>query len=135
MYMTLSSLQRARGFIDLVFDVVEETSHLVERTHDAVVDRSARRFARVEPARSAARAVTTVQTAISGGVFASIRAINGVTRLAVNATADVAMEGLDAASDLGDIASVKGPGSDTGGRAGRYVDAVESSLNGFWVTT
>ena len=130
--MTLSSLQRAHGFLDLVFDVVDETSHLVERTHDAVVDRSARRFARSEPARSAARVVTTVQTAISGRVFASIRAINGVTRRAVNTTADVAMEGLDATSGVGDISSVNDPASDTGGRAGRYVDALESSLNGFW---
>ena len=31
-------MRRVRGFIDLVFDVVDETTNLVERTHDAVVD-------------------------------------------------------------------------------------------------
>lgn len=130
--LTLSSLRRARGFIDLAFDVVDETSHLVERTHDAVVMRSSRRFARSKPARGVGRVVTTVQLAISSSVFRSIRAINGMTRLAVNATADVATEGLSSASDLGDVASVKGPGSIAGGRPGRCVDALESTLNGFW---
>ena len=32
-------MRRARGFIDLVFDVVEETTNFIERTHDAVVQR------------------------------------------------------------------------------------------------
>ena len=130
--LTLSSLRRARGFIDLVFDVVDETSHLVERTHDSVVMRSSRRFARGKRARGAAKVVTTVQRAISGSVFASIRAINGMTRLTVNATADVATVGLNSAYESGDVTSVKGPGLDAGDRPGRFVDALESSLNGFW---
>ncbi|MBW2376957.1 MAG: hypothetical protein JRF55_13395 [Deltaproteobacteria bacterium] len=41
-------MRRVRGFIDLVFDVVEETTNLVERTHDAVVDRSVRRGSSTE---------------------------------------------------------------------------------------
>ena len=77
-----------------MFDVVEETTNLVERTHDAVVDRSVRRFAPVEPAKSTAKLVTGVQTAISGGVFESIRVLNGVSRFTVNAVADVAEAGL-----------------------------------------
>lgn len=88
-------MRRTRGFIDLVFDVVEETTHLVERTHDAVVERTARRFAPIEPAKSTVKVLTGIQTAISGGVFESIRVINGITRLTVNAAADVAEAGLD----------------------------------------
>ncbi len=87
-------MRRARGFIDLVFDVVEETTNFIERTHDAVVQRWARRFATIEPARNTAKIVTGVQTAISGGVFESIRAVNGITRFTVNAVSDVAEAGL-----------------------------------------
>jgi len=36
-------MQRTRGFMNLVFDVVEENTCLIERTHDAVVERWARR--------------------------------------------------------------------------------------------
>ena len=53
-------MRRMRGFIDLVFDIVEETTNLVERTHDAVVDRSVRRFAPVEPVKSTRAVVTGV---------------------------------------------------------------------------
>ena len=70
-------MRRIRGFIDLVFDTVEVTTNLVERTHDAVVDRSVRRFAPIEPAKSTAKVVTGIQTVISGTVFESIRVING----------------------------------------------------------
>ena len=123
-------MRRARGFMDLVFDVVEETTRLVERTHAAVVDRSARRFAPIEPAKSTAKVVTGIQMAISGGVFKSIRVINGITRLTVNAIADVAEAGLDPTSDSDDLATpVK---STAAGTASWYVDYLQSSLNGFW---
>ena len=59
-------MRRIHGCIDLAFDLVEETTRLVERTHDAVVERSARRFAPIEPAKSAAKVVTGIQKAISG---------------------------------------------------------------------
>ena len=123
-------MRRARGFMDLVFDVVEETTRLVERTHAAVVDRSARRFAPIEPAKSTAKVVTGIQMAISGGVFKSIRVINGITRLTVNAIAEVAEAGLDPTSDSDDLATpVK---STAAGTASWYVDYLQSSLNGFW---
>ncbi len=47
-------MQRIRGFIDLVFDVVDETNNLVELTHDEVVARTVRRFAPVEPVKTVA---------------------------------------------------------------------------------
>ena len=99
-------MRRVRGFIDLVFDVVDGTTNLGERTHDAVVDRSVRRFAPVEPGQSAAKVVTGIQGAIAGGVFESIRVFNGITRFAVNAVADVDEAGLDPPSDSDALALV-----------------------------
>ena len=122
----------ARGFIDLAFDLVEETTNLVERTHDTVVQRSARRCALGEPAKEPAKVVTGIQTTISSGVFASIRAINGITRTSVNAVANAAearrartansSQPSLAASNLSPIVE----------SASWYVDHLQSSVNGFW---
>jgi hypothetical protein len=116
----------------LVFDVVEETTNLVERTHDAVVERTVRRFAPVEPVQSTAKVVTGIQTAISGGVFESIRVVNGITRFAVNAVADVAEAGLDQPSDSDALALVTPIRSSAAGTATWYVDYLQASINGFW---
>ena len=125
-------MRRIRGFIDLVFDVVEETTNLVQRTHDAVVDRSVRRFAPVEPATSTAKVITGVETAISGGVFGSIRVINGITSISVNALADVAEAGLEEPSDSTAIELATPIRSSAAGTASWYVDYLQASINGFW---
>lgn len=115
-----------------MFDLVEETTNLVERTHDAVVERSVRRFAPVEPAKSTAKVVTGVQTAISGGVFESIRVLNGVSRFAVNAVADVAEAGLVQASAPNELELATPVRSSAAGTAAWYVDYLQASINGFW---
>ena len=115
-----------------MFDVVEETTNLVERTHDAVVERSVRRFAPVEPAKSTAKVVTGVQTAISSGVFESIRVLNGISRFTVNAMADVAEAGLEQASDTDDFDLATPIQSSAAGTATWYVDYLQASINGFW---
>jgi len=125
-------MQRARGFIDLAFDLVEEITHLAERTHDAVVERTVRRLAPIEPAKKAAEAVTGIQTRISKVVFGSVRGINGVSRLAVNAVADVAEAGLGRATDDGDRELATPLRSSAAGTASWGVDFLQSSLNGFW---
>jgi pimeloyl-ACP methyl ester carboxylesterase len=125
-------MKRMRGFIDLVFDVVEETTNLVERTHDAVVDRSARRFAPIEPAKSTAEIVTGVQKAISSVTFESIRVINGATRLAVNAAADVAEAGLEQSVEPGSAELATPIQSSAAGTMSWYVDYAQASINGFW---
>ncbi|MBW2210226.1 MAG: alpha/beta hydrolase [Deltaproteobacteria bacterium] len=116
-------MRRVRGFIDLVFDVVEETTNLVERTHDAVVERSARRFAPIEPATSTAKVITGVETAISGGVFESIRVLNGFSRFTVNAVADVAEAGLDQPTDAEELQLATPIKSTAAGTASWYVAA------------
>jgi pimeloyl-ACP methyl ester carboxylesterase len=125
-------MRRLRGFTDLVFDLVEETTNLVERTHDAVVERSVRRFAPVEPAKSTAKLVTGVQTAISSGVFESIRVLNGISRFTVNAVADVAEAGLEQASDAENFDLATPIHSSAAGTATWYVDYLQASINGFW---
>jgi pimeloyl-ACP methyl ester carboxylesterase len=125
-------MRRTRGFVDLVFDVVEETTNLVQRTHDAVVDRSVRRFAPIEPVKTPAKLVTGVETAISGGVFESIRLLNGVARFAVNALADVAEAGLEQNTDPDALALATPIESTAAGTASWYVDYLQASLNGFW---
>src|SRR4030042_2578085 len=92
-------MQRLRGLVDLVFDVVKETANRVELTHDAARERAVRRFAPIEPARSIAQAVSAVQGAIAGGVFETIRSLNGVARFAVDAGASVAEAAFEPASD------------------------------------
>jgi pimeloyl-ACP methyl ester carboxylesterase len=123
-------MRRVRGFIDLVFDIVEETTNLVERTHDSVVERSVRRFAPIEPAKSTAQVVTGIQSLISSVTFESIRTVNSVTRMAVNAAADVAEAGLNAPDDSSTLATPIR--SSAAGTASWYVDYAQSSLNGFW---
>ena len=125
-------MRRTRGFIDLVFDLVEESTNLVERTHDAVVERSKRRFAPVEPAKSTAELVTGIQTAISGGVFESVRVLNGISRFTVNALADVAEAGLAQASDPAELDLATPVRSSAAGTAAWYVDYLQASINGFW---
>ena len=125
-------MKRVRGFVDLVFDVVEETTNLVERTHDAVVERTVRRFAPVEPAKSTAEVVTGVQTAISSLTFSSIRAVNGITRFAVNTAADAAEESLGQASGQGTPELATPIRSTAAGTSSWVVDYAQASINGFW---
>jgi len=125
-------MQRTRGFIDLVFDMVEETTNLVQRTHDAVVTRSVRRFAPIEPAKTPAKLVGGIEAAISSGVFESIRALNGVARFTVNAVADVAEGGLERATDADALVLATPIDSNAVGTASWYVDYLQASLNGFW---
>jgi pimeloyl-ACP methyl ester carboxylesterase len=132
----------ARGFLDLVFDLVEITTDLVERTHDSVLERSARRYVPSQPAKEAAKVVTGVHSAISSRVFQSIRAINGVTRFSVNVAAEIAEAAAPEAniSEAGvdpsfksDSCGVAMPiGSPAAGSARWYVDHLQSSINGFW---
>ena len=86
-------MKRVRGFTNLIFDMVDETTNLIELTHNEVVTRTLRRFAFFEPVKTVASVVTGIQYGIAGTVFRSIRGINGVTRVSVNALANVAEAG------------------------------------------
>ncbi len=122
----------ARGFIDLAFDLVDETTNLVERTHDLVLQRSTRRFAPIEPVKGAAKVVTGIHSAISSGVFQSIRAINGATRFSVNAAAEIAEDRLQPAYESAGPEPATPIHSSAARTASWYVDHLQASLNGFW---
>lgn len=124
-------MRRTRGFIDLVFDVVEETTNLVERTHDAVIERTVRRFAPVEPAKTTAEVVTTIQRTISASVFESIRLVNGVVRHGVSAAADVA-EALDGTTDTGSSELATPIDATAAGTTSWVIDYAQASINGLW---
>jgi len=125
-------MKRVRGFIDLVFDVVEETNDLVELTYSEVVARSMRRFAPVEPLKTAAGSVTGIANAIAGTVFKSVRGINGAARASVNTVANVAESALESSrgSELEEFATPMR--SSAAGTPSWCVDYLQSSLNGFW---
>lgn len=125
-------MRRVRGFIDLVFDVVEGTTNLAERTHDAVVERSVRRFAPIEPAKSTAKVVVDIQTAISRGVFESVRIANEFSRFTVNTVADVAEAGIAQTTEASDHELATPLQSSAAGSVSWYVDHLQSSVNGFW---
>lgn len=126
-------MRRLRGFIELAFDLVDETTSLVQRTHDAVVERSVRRFASFVPAKSAASVVGGMQTAISRGVFESIRVINGITRFAVSAAADVVEAGLVPTPESDELTTPIQ--ASAAGTARRQVDSLQALINGFWGDT
>ncbi len=125
-------MRRIRGFMDLVFDVVDETNNLVEQTHDEVVARTVRRFALIEPAKSTAKVVTGVQGVIAGAVFKSVRGINGATRRSVNAVADVVETALGPPVESDSDALTTPMQSSAVGNVSWCVDYLQSSLNGFW---
>lgn len=125
-------MRRIRGFIDLLFDVVDETNNLVERTHNEVVARSVRRFAPVEPVQSVAKAVTGIQGVIATTVFKSIRGVNSASRRSVNALTDVVETGLGRPLDADKYELVTPMQSSAAGSLNWCVDYLQASLNGFW---
>ena len=125
-------MRRIRGFIDLVFDVVDQTTGLVERTHDEVIERSVRRFAPIEPAKTTAKVVTGIQGLIAGTVFNSIHGINGATRVSVNKVADVIDAGLGQRLESAANELVTPMQSSALGSVSWCVDYMQSSLIGFW---
>ena len=125
-------MKRVRGFTDLIFDVVDETTNLIELTHNAVVTRTQRRFAFFEPVKTVANVVTGIQCGIAGTVFRSIRGINGVTRVSVNALANVAEAGLGYSRPADRHELVTPMHSSAAGSLTWCVDYLQSSLNGLW---
>jgi pimeloyl-ACP methyl ester carboxylesterase len=125
-------MKRVRGFTDLIFDVVDETTNLIELTHNEVVARTVRRFAFFEPVKTVANVVTGIQGGIAGTVFKSIRGINGVTRVSVNALANVAEAGLEHSHPVDRHELVTPMHSSAAGSLTWCVDYLQSSLNGLW---
>lgn len=78
-------MTRLGGLKDLVFDVVEEVTNLVERTHISVSERTTRRFAPVEPLSTPGHAIQSAHDKTAEGVYTAIRTVNRGVRQALDA--------------------------------------------------
>ena len=85
-------MKRIHGLTELVFDMIDQTTSLVERTHSAVTDRSVGYLSPVEPVASVASEIAGAQQAIAAGVYQTIRAVNGGVRMAVSGAVGQATE-------------------------------------------
>jgi pimeloyl-ACP methyl ester carboxylesterase len=128
-------MKRIRGLLHLVFDAVDQTTHLVERTHQGVVDRSLRRCVPIEPLKTPGHAVAAVEKMIAGGVFRSVRAVNGITRLAVDAGVGLAEHRMAVRAAPEQLRLATPLQSSAVGSASWIVDHLQSTVNAFFGDT
>lgn len=69
-------MRRWRGLKSLVHRAVDHTTRLIEEGHESVARAVLTVLEPIEPAREVAREVDDVRRAITGGVLASVRAVN-----------------------------------------------------------
>ena len=69
-------MQRLRGLKDLIHDVIEKTTDLVQETHEAAARKPRELLANVAPLEDSVRAVDAVRQVTANLVFDSIRATN-----------------------------------------------------------
>ncbi len=126
-------MKRLWGLKNLLFDAVEETTLLVERTHQSVAQKPMRYLRHVEPLAAPAEVVIATQSVIATGVYATIRAVNrGLCQLT-----DVGYEAARGAKPLADASApeIDLPPtplrSDAMGTPSWSADFAESALNGF----
>ena len=115
-------MRRLIGLRDFVFDAIEQTTNLVQETHDAATEKPLRVLAQLEPLGSAARMVDAPHRAIAKLVFDRIRAtsrsVQAISELGVALAKQVLPEeGLDLT------------GTPTGRIITDWTDRAESALN------
>src|SRR6202008_903265 len=121
-----SVVKRLKGLRDLVFDAIEDTTNLVQRTHETVAERAVRRYVPVEPLQTSAEAVNAVHLAGAAAVYATIRGVSRVVHAVTSVGTDPV---LDAAKEL--EAPPTPQRSDALGSFSWLVDHLEGALNGF----
>lgn len=75
-------MERLRGLKDLIYDVIEKTTDLVQETHEAAARRPRELLANVAPLEESVRTVDAVRQVTASLVFDSIRATNRGVQLA-----------------------------------------------------
>ncbi|MDB4990873.1 MAG: hypothetical protein JWN04_6051 [Myxococcaceae bacterium] len=115
-------MRRLIGLRDFVFDAIEQTTNLVEQTHDAAADKPLRALGLIEPLGQAARAVDAPRRAIAKLVFDRIRAtsrdVQAISDLGVTLAKQVLpADGLDLTT------------SEAGRLFTEWTDRAESMLN------
>ena len=105
-----------------MFDAIEQTTNLVEETHDAVAKKPLRALSLSQPLGAAARAIDGPRTAISKLVFDRIRATSRSVQAISNIGVALAKQVLpDEKLDLS--------GTPTGRMVSEWTDRAESVLN------
>jgi hypothetical protein len=85
-----SDLKRLRGAAALLSDAVEHGASAIERVHLATAARPFGILERIPPTAIVARGVHVAHDAIASSVYATIRAVNHLARVAVTAALDAA---------------------------------------------
>ena len=71
-------MRRFKGPAQLLFDVIENITNLVERTHKAVASKSFRPLSSTKATSSVTKTVKTVHDATSGTAYKTVRGVNRV---------------------------------------------------------
>jgi len=103
----LHDVRRWLGLKDLVVDAVEDTTNIVQESHDSVSRRTFGIIKLIEPLRTAAQVVETVERLTSATVYTSVRLTNRLVgsaidlghRLAAGEPSDTEGRGLPMRSD------------------------------------
>lgn len=85
------SIRQVRGLVDLVQDTVAGTVDAVEDTHQAIARQPFALLERVCPIAAPVRLIERIERGITGGVYQSIRGINGF----VGALATQVLDGVE----------------------------------------
>jgi pimeloyl-ACP methyl ester carboxylesterase len=125
-------MQRLKGFLNLVFDTIGETTNLVERTHLTVAKRSVRRFVPAGSASSAAEAVNDVHDTVASGAYESIRVVNRGVQALFNFASDAIISQIDAPAHRNQGRLRTPSGSDALGSFSKVVDHAQAAVNGLY---
>jgi len=96
--MSRLSIQQARGLVDLIQDTVAGTVDAIEDTHQAIARQPFALLERVRPIAAPVRLIEQIERGIAGGVYQSIRGVNGLV-------GDLATRVLDGVEKPGDSSS------------------------------
>ena len=121
-------MKRLMGFRDLVFDIVRGSINLAEHTHQQVSDQVMGLLPPVEPVKTAAQTVNTIQVGIASSVYTSIRLINSGVHQVSQVADDVISDTL-----LTPEESLTVPvRSDAIATPGWVLDLAEGAINGWY---
>jgi hypothetical protein len=86
--MEKRTIRKLRGAVELVTDAVDAATTEAQRTQEAFARRPYAVLARIEPLAGPAKAIETLQFAITAIAFAAVRAGNAIVGAVVTAAID-----------------------------------------------
>lgn len=122
-------MRRLKGLKDLVFDAIEHTTHLVERTHLSVAKKYARRVSYVVPA-TPVKVVNAAHCLCARGVYRSIRGVTRGVRLVADGGFALATRGAGDKLLEHDISAMSPAQEATDNNLPSWFDTAQGALNG-----